>query len=63
MNDIKDDFRVLRDYRRKSRDQNGVECQGCIRSHPTRDPTILFPGQKCGWCGNKDPRHEVSHDH
>jgi hypothetical protein len=41
----------------------GQPCGGCVQNYPNRNPSVLFPGQKCGWCGWVDPRERISGVH
>jgi hypothetical protein len=53
MGDVGDDFRAWRDEKRRRRDRLAINCDGCP---PNRSPSRLMPGQRCGWCGFRDPR-------
>lgn len=48
-NDVKAD-------RKERRERLGVNCPGCIKHHPKRNPTVLLPGQRCKVCKHRDPR-------
>lgn len=54
--DTADDFRVFKEFRKQQRRLFGVECPGCPKVQPKRDPTILLPGQRCRVCGYRDTR-------
>ena len=56
MGDMADDFRALRDRRRKLRAELGVACPKCGEGRPKAHPSILLPGQKCRVDGYRDPR-------
>lgn len=55
MGDMADDFRAMREHRKRLRREEGDECEGCIRHHPKRNPSVLFKGQTCRWCGWRRP--------
>ena len=56
MGDMADDFRAMRERRRRVRAERGIDCPGCIEIEPKRNPTRLLPGQKCRYCGYQDRR-------
>lgn len=56
MGDMAEDFREMREARRKVRAELGEDCIGCITIEPKRNPTVLLPGQKCRYCGHQDTR-------
>lgn len=51
MGDVGDTFNALREYRKERKAKYGIDCPGCIKNHPKRDPTRLMPGQRCKVCG------------
>ena len=53
MGDMGDDFRAMKDYRRKQRAMYGIECEDCIRLLPK-----ALPGQKCKMHNFRAPRRE-----
>lgn len=55
MGDMGDDFRAWREERKAHRDRHAMDCEGCITNHPKRNPSKLYPGQKCRWCGWRRP--------
>lgn len=59
MSELGDSFREWKDHRREQRDKYGAPCEGCIQNHPNRNPSILFKGQKCRWCGWKRPKNKT----
>ena len=52
MSELGDDFRAWREHKKRQRDLYTEECPGCP---PNRNPTKLFPGQKCRVCGYRRP--------
>lgn len=56
MSEFGDDMRDWRKRRQRDRAKNAVECEGCMSRFPMRDPTKLYPGMTCGWCGYTDKR-------
>jgi hypothetical protein len=63
MGDMGEVFRALKADRKEQREKYGQECQGCVQNHPNRNPSILFPGQKCRWCGWTDQRQREAGIH
>lgn len=64
MGDMGDEYRAMREYRRKRRARFGVECPECKRLRPKTNASILLPQQKCKVDGYRDPRprSEAPHD-
>lgn len=58
MGDMGEFFNDLKEHRKRMRREKGINCPGCIKDHPKRDPTILLPGQRCKVCGHRRP-HEA----
>lgn len=57
MSDMGDDFRAMRDERKRQRRLHGVECPRCIEQRPKTNASILLPGQVCRVDGYRDPRN------
>jgi len=56
MGDVGEYWRDHKEFQCEQKEKYGQDCQGCVTNHPKRNPSILFPGQKCRWCGWVDPR-------
>lgn len=52
-----------KEHQKEEKEKYGQPCWGCTVNHPNRDPSILFPGQKCRWCGYVDHRERVTGIH
>lgn len=62
MGDMADDFKAMREQRKRDREQRGCPCSTCVRERPLACATILLPGQRCRVCGNRDQRQVGSPD-
>lgn len=60
MGDMGEMWREYKEAKRNLRDKYGIDCPGCIKQQPKRDPTILLPQQKCRVCGYRDPRPRIN---
>jgi len=47
MSDTIDDFRALKQFRRRLREKYGVACPVCLEKLPKAQPKILEPQQVC----------------
>lgn len=61
MRDVIDDFKALKEHRRKQRDALGMNCPRCAKVRPKAHPSILLPGQRCKVDGYRDPRARQGH--
>jgi rRNA maturation endonuclease Nob1 len=59
MSDTGDDYRAMKAFKAEERAHLGIDCPGCIKFHPKRNPTRLMPGRRCKVCGYQDCRLEV----
>jgi hypothetical protein len=55
-------YRRWKNVRKTRREMYGVDCPGCIKGHPNRNPTKLMPQQKCKVCGYRDPRPRLTQE-
>lgn len=55
MSDTGEDYRVMRERKKRLRAEHGVPCPRCKEQRPKAQPTILIPGQTC-FDGYRDPR-------
>lgn len=53
--DFVEDMRALKEARKEHKRLYAIECHGCIRAFPRRNPTKMFEGQTCRVCGWKRP--------
>ena len=56
MSDTIDDYKALGGYKRRVRDNYGVECPQCKTLRPKSYATILIPAQRCRVDRYVDPR-------
>lgn len=56
MSEMGDDWRAVKDERRRLRLKYGEPCPKCVELLPRANPTILLPGQVCRIHKYKDPR-------
>ncbi|OEU68435.1 MAG: hypothetical protein BBJ57_02400 [Desulfobacterales bacterium PC51MH44] len=56
MGDVGDTWRAFKTHQKAEKEKYGRECKGCLTNHPNRNASVLFPGQKCRWCGYIDKR-------
>jgi len=60
MSEAIDDFRAIKDHKKRLRAAYGVECPECRRLRPKACATILLPQQRCRVDGHRDPRPELT---
>ena len=62
MSDMGDDFRAMRERKKKMRNAYGINCPVCAVNIPKAYPTILLPQQKCRVCGYRDERERIKNE-
>lgn len=60
MGDMGDDFRAMRDHKKRVREKFGIECPECKVKRPRACATILLPRQRCKVDGYRDPRPRLT---
>ena len=60
MSDMAEDFKAMRDHKRRLRAKYGVECPSCKRFRPRACASILMPQERCRLDGYRDPRPELT---
>lgn len=60
MSDMIDNFRSMKDHKKRLRDKYGVECPECQKIRPRARATILVPQQRCRIDKYIDPRPELT---
>lgn len=55
MSELGDDFRAMRQARKRHRDKHAIDCPGCPIN---RNPTKLYPGIRCRVCGYTRPEED-----
>jgi hypothetical protein len=63
MGDMGDMYRDHKEYVKEQKELYGQPCGGCVQDYPNRNPSVLFPNQKCRWCGWVDPRERQTGVH
>lgn len=56
MGDMGDFWNDVKAGRKSRRERFALNCPGCVKDHPKRNPTKLMPGQRCKVCGYQDRR-------
>lgn len=60
MSDAADDFKAIKDHKKRLRARYGAECPECKKHRPRAAASILLPQQRCRVDKYVDPRPELT---